>query len=84
MGVKYPAFRRLALLGMVFIALLGTALHFTYDLSRGNILVAGFSAVNESVWEHLKLVFWPAVVLALIEIAYLRKIPTSFSPRQGG
>jgi hypothetical protein len=30
-----------------------------------------FSAVNESVWEHLKLGSWPAIVLALIEFKYL-------------
>jgi hypothetical protein len=80
MSVEYSTVRRLALAGMVFISLLGTALHFTYDLSDGNLLVAVFSAVNESVWEHLKLVFWPAAVFALIEIAYLRKIPSSFLP----
>ena len=30
-------------------------------------LVAPFAAVNESVWEHLKLAFWPALVWAYIE-----------------
>ncbi len=80
MSVKDSSVRRLALVGMVFISLLGTALHFTYDLSGGNLLVAVFSSVNESVWEHLKLVFWPAAVFALIEIAYLRKLPASFLP----
>ncbi len=59
---------------------MGTALHFTYDLSGGNLLVAVFSAVNESVWEHWKLVFSPAAVFALIEIADRRKIPASFLP----
>jgi len=80
MSVKDSSVRRLALVGMVFISLLGTALHFTYDLSGGNLLVAVFSSVNESVWEHLKLVFWPAAVFVLIEIAYLRKLPASFLP----
>jgi hypothetical protein len=48
---------KLELIGVAFIAFLGTALHFTYELSGRNIMVAPFSAVNESVWEHLKLVF---------------------------
>jgi len=80
MSEYYSSVRRVTLFGMVFIALVGTALHFTYDLSGGNLIVAVFSAVNESVWEHLKLVFWPAVAFAFIEIAYLHRIPSSFLP----
>ena len=37
---------------------LGTALHFLYDLWPSPIS-AMFAPVNESVWEHLKLLFWP-------------------------
>jgi hypothetical protein len=40
--------------------------------------VGVFSAVNESVWEHLKLGFWPAVVFALIEFKYLKKSTNNF------
>ncbi len=69
---------RLELLGFVFIAVLGTALHFTYELSGRNPLVAPFSAVNESVWEHLKLVFWPAALYASIQYVALRNRPPSF------
>ncbi len=36
----------------------GVALHFLYDWLP-NPLVAVFSAVNESLWEHTKLIFWP-------------------------
>ena len=38
--------------------LAGSALHFLYDLWP-NPLTAVFAPVNESVWEHLKLLFWP-------------------------
>ena len=43
----------------IFVMILGTLLHFTYEWSGGNLLVASFSAVNESTWEHLKLLFYP-------------------------
>lgn len=33
--------------------------HFAYDLSHENIIVGLFNPVNESVWEHLKLMFFP-------------------------
>lgn len=46
-------------IGMVFIILLGSLFHFTFELSDFNPVVGAFSAVNESVWEHLKLGFWP-------------------------
>lgn len=36
----------------------GAALHFLYDLWP-NALTAILAPVNESVWEHLKLLFWP-------------------------
>jgi hypothetical protein len=31
------------------------------------------AAVNESVWEHLKLAFWPALIYALIEWPFFRR-----------
>lgn len=64
--------------GIIFIILLGSLLHFTFQLSGKNILVATFSAVNESVWEHLKLVVFPAVLWLLIELKFLKEKPENF------
>jgi len=47
-------------------------------LSGNNLLVGSFSAVNESVWEHLKLPFWPSLLWMLIELYPLRKIISNF------
>lgn len=47
--------------------LAGTLLHFLYDWTGGSILVAPFSGVNESTWEHMKLLFWPLFLLALVQ-----------------
>lgn len=33
--------------------------HFAYDLSGNSLLVGLFNPVNESVWEHLKFMFFP-------------------------
>lgn len=49
-----------------FTFILGTLLHFTYKLSGENRFVAIFSAVNESVWEHLKLLFFPMLITTII------------------
>lgn len=52
---------RSELLGFIFIVLLGSALHFTFEVSGRFWIVGVFSAMNESVWEHLKLAFWPSL-----------------------
>lgn len=59
--------------GFLFIGLIGAALHFTFEMSNfSSIEVAYFSAVNESTWEHLKMVFFPGLVFALIQYTYVR------------
>ena len=63
---------------MVFIIILGSVLHFTFEWSGSSPAVGAFSAVNESVWEHLKLVFWPALLFMLIEYVPLRKTVNNF------
>ena len=50
----------------LFIMILGTLLHFTYDWSNQNPIVASFSAINESTWEHLKLVFFPMLLTTIV------------------
>ena len=58
----------------IFIGIVGALLHFTFEASNfSNMVVAFFSAVNESTWEHLKMVFWPCIVFALIEYTYVRE-----------
>ncbi len=44
----------------------GSLLHFAYGWSGAWAPAALFAAVNESVWEHLKIAFWPALILALV------------------
>lgn len=46
--------------------IVGTLLHFTYQWSGQNVWVSTFSAVNESTWEHLKLLFFPFILWAVI------------------
>lgn len=57
---------------------LGTLLHFTYQWSGENGFIASFSAVNESVWEHLKLVFYPMFLMAIIEYFFVKKISNNY------
>lgn len=54
-------------LGVIFIIIVGAALHFTYELSNNNFFIGFFSAVNESIWEHLKLGFFASIIFCFLE-----------------
>jgi hypothetical protein len=53
--------------GVAFVSVLGTLAHFFFEWSKGNLFVGLFCPVNESTWEHLKLLFFPFFVYSLIE-----------------
>lgn len=55
------------MLGIPFIIGSGSALHFALAWSSHWKPVAIVAAVNESVWEHLKLAFWPGLLWAVLE-----------------
>ena len=47
--------------GWLLVSLLGTALHFLYEWSGECLWAAPLSGVNESVWEHMKLLALPVL-----------------------
>lgn len=53
------------ILAYLFVTISGVLLHFAYDWSGQNPIVGTFSAVSESTWEHLKLIFYPFLLLTL-------------------
>ena len=53
--------------GFALTTLGGTILHFLYDWTGESALVSPFSGVNESTWEHMKLLYWPLFLFALIQ-----------------
>ena len=61
------------LFGFATVSLSGTLLHFLYEWSGGSPLVAPFSGVNESTWEHMKLLFWPMLIYALVESFFFKE-----------
>jgi len=60
------------LLGFGVTSLGGTLLHFLYDWTD-SVLVAPFSGVNESTWEHMKLLFWPMFIFALVQRYFFKE-----------
>ncbi|MFZ5974188.1 MAG: DUF6512 family protein [Bacillota bacterium] len=58
--------KRRWLITAILAAILGCMLHFIFDLLSGFTPVGIIGAVNESVWEHMKLAFWPMLVLGAL------------------
>lgn len=69
--------------GIVFLIVVGSLLHFTFDWSNRLPIVGVFSAVNESVWEHLKLGFWSLILFSLIEYWFIRHETKNFLLAKG-
>lgn len=68
--------RRYTIIGIIFVLVAGTLSHFLYDWSGQNPVVGLFTPVNESVWEHMKLLFFPMLFYSLIVILkYRRQYP---------
>jgi hypothetical protein len=66
------------LTGIAVITVLGSFLHFVFELSGEWPPVGIIGAVNESVWEHFKIGYWPALFYALFEYKYLKGRTNNF------
>lgn len=66
-------------MGAIWILVTGSLLHFAFEHSGYWRPIAAFVPVNESVWEHLKMVFWPGVSLALLEYRVFAKEAANFT-----
>ena len=53
-------------IGTVIMITLGSGLHFAFALFGSWTPLALVAAVNESIWEHLKLAFWPGFLWACL------------------
>ena len=60
------------LMGFAVTSLVGTILHFLYDWLGEAIWIAPFSGVNESTWEHMKLLFWPMFFYAIFQSFFFK------------
>ena len=65
--------KKYTIIGIIWGLAAGTLSHFLYDWTKNNYIVGFFTPVNESVWEHIKLLFFPAFVYSLIMIIKFRR-----------
>jgi hypothetical protein len=69
---------RWELFGFLFILAAGFPWHFVFEWTGGWRPAALIFPVNESVWEHMKLCFWPGLIWALIEYPFIGKGTLNF------
>ena len=67
-----------SIIGFIFVSIIGTLSHFFYDWTGQNVLIGLVTPVNESVWEHMKLAFFPMILYIFLEKLWLKE-KTPFS-----
>lgn len=60
--------KRYTVIGIIFVLITGSLAHFLYDWTGNNDIVGLFTPINESIWEHMKLLFFPMFIYSLIMI----------------
>jgi hypothetical protein len=68
------------LAGILFVTVIGSLFHFVYQLSGNNQIVGLFTPINESTWEHLKLLILPMVLFSIAEYFAIGKDYPNFIP----
>lgn len=64
------------IISFIISIIIGTIIHFVYEWSGYNFIVGLLAPVNESVWEHLKLILVPATLFGIFFSFYTKKKAT--------
>ncbi len=57
--------KKYIIIGIIFTSVMGTLSHFLYEWTDRNLIVSLFCPVNESTWEHIKLLYFPMLLYSL-------------------
>src|SRR5690625_2685087 len=60
-------------IGIAVVLILSFPLHFIYEWTGENAVVGMFAPINESIWEHLKLVFFPLLIWWIAGYLYFNR-----------
>lgn len=82
---SFEQVRKWEMYGILWIVVVGSIFHFIYELSGKSPIIGAFSPVNESLWEHLKLGYFPLLIFSLVEYWFIRnKVNSFFLPKTIG
>lgn len=81
--MKETRWRTWEVVGLLWTLAVGNLLHFVYDWTGESVAAGLFAAVNESTWEHMKLLAVPWILFSLAEFLIVRS-PGIAAPRAIG
>lgn len=81
--MKNTRWRTWEIIGLLWTLAAGNLLHFVYDWTGKSTVAGLFAAVNESTWEHMKLLAVPWILFTLLEYLVVRN-STIVAPRTVG
>lgn len=58
---------KISVWGFIFVGILGSLCHFFFEWSGKSAVIGLFCPINESCWEHLKLLFFPYLIWSVAE-----------------
>jgi len=82
--MKKISLKKFEIISAIFAITIGTLLHFTYEWSNNNPIVGIFSAINESTWEHLKILFIPMLITTIAGYFYYKDLPNYLCSKTKG
>ena len=66
------------IIAFFIISIIGTLSHFVYEWTGKPYLIGLFFPVNESTWEHLKLLFFPSLIYFAVVYFTLKEKPKNY------
>ena len=69
---------KVLLISFFIISVFGTLLHFTHGWFKKGILLHVFSALNESTWEHMKLLLAPTLLVIVFQFFAFKGVYSNF------
>jgi hypothetical protein len=64
--------KRWQIIGLLVTSIVGTLLHFLYEWLGEAAWIAPFSGVNESTWEHMKLLLWSMFLFSIVQSFFFK------------
>ena len=65
-------------ISLLWIILVGGFMHSVYKLSGYWQPIALIAPVNESIWEHMKMFFWPGLFITIVQYLFMRQRVANF------
>lgn len=78
-GIRLKQIKGFQIAGFILTAAVGSLLHFVFEWLDFAPVAAAFSAVNESVWEHVRLLMIPFLLFTLAEFFVYGRFVRNFA-----